>query len=291
MGMRLSGHRQGRRGRLRLGAAVLGASSLAHAGAAIAQAPALKQCFKAEFFVEPINAPSEAVWIPEGDPIFETRLLPRELWKVSEPVMLAGAEVLSPGHQLMTMRSAVPMRCNFPLMGANAPGPRERVCVFDQDRDGQFESIDVRGRGGEGWFARVWEHPVGPLPKIAPVAMTAISPAEFIGGPKLKYYSDHTPLRRKPRDGSPPYYEAFTRAKISVPNGIEWFLELAPRYSYTGLLAGSVIEFEGLWMRVEEVAAEKTKIAYRGNFAGEAIDLPFEVPLAKKCDITAAKMR
>jgi hypothetical protein len=275
---------------LRLAGAALGLTACALGIAAEAQTKPKLACYTAEFFMEPITTPAEAVWIPEDSAIFETRLLPRGLYKVDQPVVLAGVTLLRPGDQLMEMRSATtPVRCNYPQLKASDIAARERICVFDPEKDGTYDRVQVRSRGGDIWFAMAWEHPKEGVQTIAPVSMTKVEPAEFRGGPSIKFYADHIPLRRKPRDGSPPYYEAFTRAKLYGADGLNWPMTLKSPYPYRGLLEGDVLLHQGLAIKVEQVAAEKTLISYRGNFNRDVVSLPFLNSYEHKCD-TSVRM-
>lgn len=280
----------GKPGWLRAAGWSLALTTCAAAVAASAQTKPRLACYTAEFFMEPIKTPVEAVWIPEDEAIFETRLLPRVLYKVDQAVVAAGVTLLRPGDQLMEMRSATtPVRCNYPQLKASDIAARERICVFDPDRDGAFDSIHVRSRGGDIWFGMAWEHPKESVQTIAPVSMTKVEPAEFRGGPSIKFYADHIPLRRKPRDGSPPYYEAFTRAKLYGADGLNWPMTLKSPYAYRGLLGGDVLLHQGLAIKVEQVAAEKTLISYVGNFNRDVVSLPFLNSYEHKCD-TSVRM-
>lgn len=269
---------------LRLAVSLAVCASVAAAPVSAQQRPPLS-CYVAEFLMEPMKLPASPVWIPEGDPIFEARLLPKQLWEVGEAVQVGGLTLLRPGDQLLGMRSNIPTRCNFPQMKDNSIAARERICVFDPDGDGRFDQIHSRSRGGDIWFAMAWEHPKEDVLTIQPVVMNPIVREQFKGGPRIKYNAYHIPLRRKPRDGSPPYYEAFTEASLRGNDGLLWrmYLSLGP---YGGnLLSGSVVDYGGLRIKVEEVAAEKTLISYSGNFGPDVIKLPFLNSYQEKCDI------
>ena len=275
---------------MRLARAALALAACALAVGTAAQTKPRLACYTAEFRHEPITIPPEATWIPEDSPIFETRLLPAELYAVEQPVVLAGATLLRPGDQLMAMRSkTTPVRCNYPQLKASDIAARERICVFDPDKDGIFDRIHVRSRGGDIWFAMAWEHPKEGVQTIAPVSMKQIAPADFRGGPSITFYADHIPLRRKPRDGSPPYYEAFTRAKLHGADGLNWPMLLGSASMGRGLLNGDVFAHHGLIIKVEEVAAEKTLISYLGNFDARIVSLPFLNSYEQKCD-TSVRM-
>lgn len=275
---------------LRLSGGSLALLACALAVAAEAQTKPRLACYTAQFRHEPIKIPAEATWIPEDSPIFETRLLPVELYEVEQPVVVAGATLLRPGDQLMGMRSkTTPVRCNYPQLKASDIAARERICVFDPDKDGVFDRVHVRSRGGDIWFAMAWEHPKDGIQTIAPVSMKPIEPTAFRGGPSITFYADHIPLRRKPRDGSPPYYEAFTRAKLHGADGLNWPMTLGSAAMGRGLLGGDVVLHQGLLIKVEEVAAEKTLISYRGNFDAKVVSLPFLNSYEQKCD-TSVRM-
>ena len=283
--MRGGGHRA-----LRLSGGSLALLACALAAASEAQTKPRLACYTAEFFMEQITPPAEAVWVPEDSAIFETRLLPRGLYKVDQAVELAGVTLLRPGDQLMEMRSAtVPVRCNYPQLKASDIAARERICVFDPDKDGTYDRVHVRSRGGDIWFAMAWEHPKEGTQTIAPVSMTKVEPSEFRGGPSIKFNAYHIPLRRKPRDGSPPYYEAFTQAKLYGADGLNWPMRLNTPYTYRGLLAGDVFLHQGLGIKVEQVAAEKMLISYAGNFNRDVVSLPFLNSYEQKCD-TSVRM-
>jgi hypothetical protein len=275
---------------VRQAGAPLALTACALAVTAEAQTKPRLACYAAEFFMEPIQKPGEAVWVPEDAAIFESRLLPLGLYEVEQPVVVAGATLLRPGDQLMAMRSATtPVRCNYPQLKAKDLAARERICVFDPDKDGTFDRIHVRSRGGDIWFAMAWEHPKDGVQTIAPVSMKPVEPAAFRGGPSIKFYADHIPLRRKPRDGSPPYYEAFTRAKLYGADGLNWPMTLNSPYVNRGLLTGDVMIHQGLGIKVEEVAAEKMLISYVGNFNQKVVSLPFLNSYEHKCD-TSVRM-
>jgi hypothetical protein len=263
---------------------MLAAAACFFSSATVAQNKPPLSCYDPQFYLEKIDTPTGAVWIPEDDAIFETRLLPRELWEVEQPVELGGVVVLRPGDQLLTMRSRIPTKCNFPQLRDNGIAARQRICVFDPDGDGKFDRIYSRSRGGDIWFAMAWEHPKEGIQAIPAIAIKKIDSSQFKGGPKIKYYSDHIPLRRRPRDGSPPYYEAFTRALLYGNDGLRWYMTLQSPYSNKGLLNGTTVDFEGLRIKIEEVAAEKTLISYRGNFDRRVVDLPFLNSYERKCD-------
>ncbi|MCL9998249.1 MAG: hypothetical protein NBV68_02610 [Erythrobacter sp.] len=282
--------RGGRARVARLSGASLALIACALGVAAEAQTKPRLACYTAEFRMEPIQKPAEAVWIPEDSPIFETRLLPLGLYEVEQPVVLAGTTLLRPGDQLMAMRSkTTPVRCNYPQLKSADIAARERICVFDPDGDGSFDRVQVRSRGGDNWFAMAWEHPKEGVQTIAPVSMKPIAPTAFRGGPSITFYADHIPLRRKPRDGSPPYYEAFTRAKLYGADGLNWPMSLGSPAMGRGLLGGDVVLHHGLLIKVEEVAAEKTLISYKGNFDGHVVSLPFLNSYEHKCD-TSVRM-
>ncbi len=245
--------------------------------------PPLK-CYEAEFVLEPQEFSREPIWIAEKDPLFDARLLPRELFEVKETVTLEGKSLLRPGDQLMTMRSNSAVKCNFPQLREKAIAARQRICVFDPDADGVFDQVYVRSRGGDIWFAMAWEHPKKPTTVVEPVVMEKIDPALFKGGPSIFFYSDHTPLRRKPRDGSPPYYEAFTRAKLQGNDGLKWYMELRPNGGYDGYVKGSFLVYDDMIMIVHDVAAERMQVSYQGNFGERLVDLPFLNSYERKCD-------
>jgi len=275
---------------MKLAGASLALVACALGVAAAAQTKPRLACYAAEFFMEPIKTPTGAVWIPEESAIFETRLLPLGLYEVTQPVVVAGAMLLRPGDQMMAMRSATtPVRCNYPQLKASDVAARERICVFDPDRDGVFDRIHVRSRGGDIWFGMAWEHPKEGVQTIAPVSMEPIDSAAFRGGPSIKYFAEHIPLRRKPRDGSPPYYEAFTIAKLYGADGLNWPMTLNSPYVTRGLLGGDIVLHHGLGIKVEEVAAEKMLISYVGNFNRDVVSLPFLNSYEHKCD-TSVRM-
>lgn len=266
----------------RYGVAAIALSALAVSGI-MAQESALRRCYKAQFYLEPVENPNGSILIPEGEPIFDTRLLPTDLWEVTAPMELAGQVVLRPGDQLMTMRSLTPTKCNFPQLRDDSIAVRERICIFDPDRDGVFDQAFSRSRGGATWFAMAWEHPALPV-AVAPVAMHRIDSSEFRGGLRVKYSTYHIPLRRRPRDGSPPYYEAFTVAQLYGNDGLDERLNLVGRNPYQGLLDGSMVLVDGLQIRIEAVIAEATRVSYSGNFNREPIKLPYRNSYELRCD-------
>lgn len=265
-------------------ATVLASMSLTVAGAAEGQST--RQCYLAEFQLEQIVTPTTAVWVPEDQPLFDARLLPMQLWEVTAEVDLDGTTVLRAGDQLMTMVSNTPTRCNFPQRRDSSIAARQRVCLFDPDRDGVFDRAEVRGRGAIYWFAMAWEHP-DEMIAVDPVSMREIEPAAFRGGPSIKYFTAHIPLRRRPRDGSPPYYEAFTIAMMYGNDGLNEQLHLDEGDGEPGILGDDVVEFEGLTIRFDEIAAETTLVTYSGNFDGSVVQLPFENSYEHRCDINS----
>ncbi len=278
-----------RKGPLRLPIWALSVSACSFAVNAGAQLPGRLSCYRAEFFLEPIKITEASVWIPEDSPIFETRLLPQELWEVVEPVEANGAVLLRSGDQLVTMRSQIPTKCNFPLLKYSGIAARQRICVFDTDGDGVFDKIFSRSRGGDIWFAMSWQHPKDGMLDIVPIKIKKIDPTQFRGGPSVKYNTYHIPLRRHPHDGSAPYYEAFTEAKLYGTDGLSWRMDLTSNYAGRVLLGGDVVRFEGLSIKVEEVAAEKARISYSGNFWHKVIELPFINSYENKCDIKSSR--
>jgi hypothetical protein len=273
----------------RLGMAI---ALIAGAASSVAEAqvkPPLR-CYAADFFLEPITFEPGARWIPEDDPIFETRLLPLQLFEVEQPVIVGGITLLRSGDQLIGMRSKTATRCNFPQLKEAAIANRDRICVFDPDGDGVFDRIHTRSRGGANWFAMAWEHPKEGVQTIPAVSMKVIDPATFRGGPRIRYGAFHIPLRRKPRDGSPPYYEAFTGAALRGNDGLNWPMTLSSPFVNRGLLKGDTIEHQGLSIKVEDVAAEKTLISYEGNFKPEPVRLPFLNSYEHKCDTLVPRL-
>lgn len=266
----------------RISATVLASISLAVSGAAEAQS--MRQCYMAEFQLEQIAIPTGAVWVPEDQPLFDARLLPMQLWEVTAEVNLDGTTVLRAGDQLMTMVSNTPTRCNFPQSRDASIAARQRICLFDPDRDGVFDRAEIRGRGGAHWFAMAWEHPDETI-AVDAVSMREVEPAAFRGGPSIKYYTAHIPLRRRPRDGSPPYYEAFTITMMYGNDGLDEQLHLDDADGEPGILGGDHVEFEGLTIHFDEIAAETTLVTYSGNFDGSVVQLPFENTYEHRCDV------
>lgn len=269
----------------------LGLALMAGVTASVADAqpkPPLS-CYAADFYLEPIKTPVGAVWVPEDDPIFETRLLPMQLYAVDQSVVVGGITLLRPGDQLIGMRSKIATRCNFPQLKETAIAARDRICVFDPDGDGVFDRIHTRSRGGANWFTMSWEHPKEGVQTIPAVSMSPLDPAAFKGGPRIRYGAIHIPLRRKPRDGSPPYYEAFTGAALLGNDGLNWPMTLTSPYVNRGLLGGDKVEHQGLLLKIEQVAAEKTLISYEGNFKPEVVRLPFLNSYEHKCDTFVLK--
>lgn len=124
-------------------------------------------------------------WVQKNNEVVRTRMLPERLFVAAADVRSASGELLVPkGMQLLGMDFSRPLVCSVAKGPAASRAASKRVCLLDEDGDGDFDSwFDrVMGRStfrSDGfWFIMNQTLDANRAP-LAPVTLTAVPSDQF----------------------------------------------------------------------------------------------------------------
>lgn len=208
----------------------------------------------------PVDLPQGDHWINERDPIVAVPLVPRAIFR-SERAIIADGMELAPADTLFeTMTSAIPIVCSQTRGLGDALLKERKVCLADRNRDGQLESAWAFETGAALWDfnKRIPEETV----QVSPPPLLPYTITDYSVFPKFTIWSHHTALRRRPRDGSAPYWEAFYSAQIRSSAGYGNIYTVNQ-----SSVPGTVFEFAGFRFLVLEIDGEHVKGRYLSGFS------------------------
>ncbi|TIX51824.1 lipocalin family protein [Alteraurantiacibacter aquimixticola] len=250
---------------------VAAATSMFCAAPSFAQAlPARDIEFRAQLVPASVTLTEPDGWYDERERFVDVPLQPKKAYVLDEELKTSDENVFLPsGTQMVSMRSRYSILCSHVETEAGFLNPLRRVCVGDFDRDGSYERAWQFSSGQPVWefSARV---PVAPL-SISSPSLVPISPDDLANLPRLEIYSDHMALRRRPRDGSPPYWEAFVRVRITGPDGGRSFFCLTQQGYCVGYRTNTLLGLGNMVMRVIDVQDEMIRLEILSNFRGEEL--------------------
>jgi hypothetical protein len=130
-----------------------------------------------QWVVTPDARPLGTLVVKEGDTITEAPMLTEDLFETSSPIVVAGKIILDKNSQLATAISSQQVRCSV-SRGADATlSYTRRICLTDDDRDGQYDHYFDVGLGQGGFDVQF----TGCIPPdrvaISPAKMTSVDPA------------------------------------------------------------------------------------------------------------------
>jgi hypothetical protein len=249
---------------------LIGAAVCLTSATAFAQSlPQQSISFHQAMLLPPIVLSSPDGWYDEGELFVDLPMQPSAAFVLAEPLGEVGSEIrLEAGTQMVAMIAEYPIVCSHVSHEPGFLSPLVRVCIGDSDKDGSFEHAWSFRSGSP-----LWEFS-GRVPEVIfPIAnpeLTAFDPDDLEGLPRLQIYSNHMALRRRPRDGSPPYWEGFVRGRVQGPNagGRRWFCLAQDGYC-PGYRTNSLLGLGRMIMRVVDVQDERIRVEILSNFKGE----------------------
>lgn len=206
-------------------------------------------------------------WYDEGEPFVDVPLQPKEAYVFTEDLRTSDEEVFLPaGMQMVSMAASYPILCSHIERDPSFMSFPKRFCIGDFDRDGQFERAWKLKVGQPAWEFR------GRVPNdalsISSPQLQPISPSQLANLPRLEIYSNHMALRRRPRDGSAPYWEAFVRVKVVSGGDRNTFFCLLQNGYCVGYTRNTLLGLGSMMMRVSDVQDEKIRVELVRNFDG-----------------------
>lgn len=151
------------------------------AAASLAATPAVAKEFRyyygMQWVVTPTASAPATITVAKGEKVAEARMLTADLFETSDPLVVAGKPILGRGAQLATAVSSQSVRCTVSRGEPGTLSFSRRICLTDDDRDGQFDHYFDIGLGQGGADVQL----TGCIPPdriaIAPVRMEAVDPA------------------------------------------------------------------------------------------------------------------
>lgn len=224
--------------------------------------------YSPDLVLSPIPEFTQPQWFSEGQAFVDVPLVPRALFVTTTQIEAGGEVLVDAGTRFETMRSIVPVRCTLiPAARKGMFASTVRTCVADRDKDGQFETAWQVKAGAPAWefYKTIPRETMAIInPDMEQISLDALTET-----PRFRIYSDHMALRRRPRDGSPPYWEAFVRAEIYAPGGGSSYYCLLQNGYCVGYRNKTLLGLGNLLMEVTKVDDERIQVRLLQNFSGE----------------------
>lgn len=154
------------------------ALTVAFAGAQQAPAKEFRHYYGLQWEFEPTALPTQPLEVKKGDTIFETRLLPTQLFVLDDDFTVAGRLIAGKGTQFAPAVSAKSIRCTLGPGVVSSLSADRRVCIVDLDKDGVFDAFFDEGLGMQmAQMQFTGCMPTAPAKGVAP-SMTRLDPRE-----------------------------------------------------------------------------------------------------------------